>query len=297
MGYRDLFPDELAARVEKAVQLLADCTVCARNCHVNRLQGEKGFCRGGRLAAVSSWGPHFGEEDVLVGRYGSGTIFFANCNLACRFCQNCDISQYGEGDEVTARELAGAMLELQEAGCHNINLVSPSHYVPQILEALYIAAGEGLKLPLVYNTGGYDALPTLKLLDGIVDIYMPDIKFGDDEIGERYTGAARYFTVARQAVKEMHRQVGDLEVDERGIAVRGLLVRHLVMPGDLSRTREVMKFLAEEISPYTFVNIMDQYYPAHEARRYPELSRRITREEFRRAVETARECGLRRIYA
>ncbi|MBE3586592.1 radical SAM protein [Desulfofundulus thermocisternus] len=297
MGYRDLSPDELAARVEKAVQLLADCTVCARNCHVDRLQGEKGFCRGGRLAAVSSWGPHFGEEDVLVGRYGSGTIFFANCNLACRFCQNCDISQYGEGDEVTARELAGAMLELQEAGCHNINLVSPSHYVPQILEALYIAAGEGLKLPLVYNTGGYDALSTLKLLDGIVDIYMPDIKFGDDEIGERYTGAARYFTVARQAVKEMHRQVGDLEVDERGIAVRGLLVRHLVMPGDLSRTREVMKFLAEEISPYTFVNIMDQYYPAHEARRYPELSRRITREEFRRAVETARECGLRRIYA
>ncbi|MDK2887937.1 MAG: putative pyruvate formate lyase activating enzyme [Thermoanaerobacter sp.] len=297
MGYRDLFPDELAARVEKAVELLADCTVCARNCHVNRLQGEKGFCRGGRLAAVSSWGPHFGEEDVLVGRYGSGTIFFANCNLACRFCQNCDISQYGEGDEVTARELAGAMLELQEMGCHNINLVSPSHYVPQILEALYIAAGDGLKLPLVYNTGGYDALPTLKLLDGIVDIYMPDIKFGDDEIGERYTGAARYFTVARQAVKEMHRQVGDLEVDERGIAVRGLLVRHLVMPGDLSRTREVMKFLAEEISPYTFVNIMDQYYPAHEARRYPELSRRITREEFRRAVEIARECGLRRIYA
>ncbi|AEG14118.1 Radical SAM domain protein [Desulfofundulus kuznetsovii DSM 6115] len=297
MGYRDLFPDELAARVEKAVELLADCTVCAQYCHVNRLEGEKGFCRGGRLAAVSSWGPHFGEEEVLVGRHGSGTIFFAHCNLACRFCQNCDISQYGEGSELTARELANAMLELQDMGCHNINLVSPSHYVPQILEALYIAAGDGLTLPLVYNTGGYDALPTLKLLDGVVDIYMPDIKFGDDEIGERYTRAANYFTVAKQAVKEMHRQVGDLVVDERGIAVRGLLVRHLVMPGDLARTGEVMKFLAGEISPNTFVNIMDQYYPAHEARRYPELSRRITREEFHRAVEIARECGLRRIYA
>ncbi|NHM26214.1 radical SAM protein [Desulfofundulus sp. TPOSR] len=297
MGYRDLFPDELAARVEKAVDLLADCTVCAQYCHVNRLEGEKGFCRGGRLAAVSSWGPHFGEEEVLVGRHGSGTIFFAHCNLACRFCRNCDISQYGEGSELTARELANAMLELQDIGCHNINLVSPSHYVPQILEALYIAAGDGLNLPLVYNTGGYDALPTLKLLDGVVDIYMPDIKFGDDEIGERYTRAANYFTVAKQAVKEMHRQVGDLVVDERGIAVRGLLVRHLVMPGDLARTGEVMKFLAGEISPNTFVNIMDQYYPAHEARRYPELSRRITREEFHRAVEIARECGLRRIYA
>ncbi|SHJ34498.1 radical SAM protein [Desulfofundulus thermosubterraneus] len=297
MGYRDLFPDELAARVEKAVELLADCTVCAQYCHVNRLEGERGFCRGGRLAAVSSWGPHFGEEDVLVGRHGSGTIFFAHCNLACRFCQNCDISQYGEGSELTARELAAAMLELQDMGCHNINLVSPSHYVPQILEALYIAAGDGLNLPLVYNTGGYDALHTLKLLDGVVDIYMPDIKFGDDEIGERYTRAVNYFTVAKQAVKEMHRQVGDLVVDERGIAVRGLLVRHLVMPGDLARTGEVMKFLAGEISPNTFVNIMDQYYPAHEARRYPELSRRITREEFRRAVEIARECGLRRIYA
>ncbi|RKO66019.1 radical SAM protein [Desulfofundulus salinus] len=297
MGYRDLFPDELAARVEKAVELLADCTVCAQYCHVNRLEGEKGFCRGGRLAAVSSWGPHFGEEEVLVGRHGSGTIFFAHCNLACRFCQNCDISQYGEGSELTARELAGAMLELQDMGCHNINLVSPSHYVPQILEALYIAAGDGLTLPLVYNTGGYDALHTLKLLDGVVDIYMPDIKFGDDGIGERYTRAANYFTVAKQAVKEMHRQVGDLVVDERGMAVRGLLVRHLVMPGDLARTGAVMKFLAGEISPNTFVNIMDQYYPAHEARRYPELSRRITREEFRRAVEIARECGLQRIYS
>lgn len=296
MGYRNLFPGELAERVERALDLLADCTVCAQNCHVNRIEGEIGFCRGGRQAAVSSWGPHFGEEEVLVGKHGSGTIFFAHCNLACRFCQNCEISHYGEGREVNARELADAMLELQDAGCHNINLVSPSHYVPQILEALLIAVRDGLAVPLVYNTGGYDSPGTLELLDGVVDIYMPDIKFGDDEIGERYTRAANYFTVARQAIKEMHRQVGDLVVDERGIAVRGLLVRHLVMPGDLARTGAVMKFLAEEISVNTFVNIMDQYYPAHEARRYPELSRRITRGEFRRAVEVARAQGLRRIY-
>lgn len=296
VGYRRLSKEELAARVEKAVEMLRDCRVCARVCRVNRLEGEKGFCRTGRLAVVSSWGPHFGEEKVLVGRYGSGTIFFAHCNLACRFCQNYEISQCGEGRELAARELALAMLELQEMGCHNINLVSPSHCVPQILEALYLAVQEGLSVPLVYNTGGYDALPALRLLEGIVDIYMPDIKFGDDEVGERYTGAKKYFTVAKQAVKEMHRQVGDLEVDERGIAVRGLLVRHLVMPGDLARTAAVMEFLAREVSPATFVNIMAQYYPAHEAFRYPELSRRITAQEYREAREVARRCGLYRLY-
>ncbi|MEW6426336.1 MAG: radical SAM protein [Bacillota bacterium] len=276
--------------------MLADCTVCAQECHVDRLAGEKGFCRGGRLAAVSSWGPHFGEESVLVGRHGSGTVFFANCNLACRFCQNCDISQYGQGEELSAGELAGAMLEVQEMECHNVNLVSPSHYVPQILEALVIAVEKGLKIPLVYNTGGYDALHTLALLDGIVDIYMPDIKYGGDEVGAKYSRAPRYFTVAKAAVKEMHRQVGDLQINERGIAIRGLLVRHLVMPEKLARTEAIMKFIAEEISPNTFVNIMDQYYPAHEARKYPELSRRISRAEYRQAVEIARAAGLKRIY-
>lgn len=245
---------------------------------------------------MSSWGPHFGEESVLVGRHGSGTIFFANCNLACRFCQNCDISQYGQGEELNAGELAGAMLEVQEIGCHNVNLVSPSHYVPQILEALVIAVEKRLKIPLVYNTGGYDALDTLALLDGIVDIYMPDIKYGDDEVGAKYSRAPRYFTVAKAAVKEMHRQVGDLQINERGIATRGLLVRHLVMPEKLARTEAIMKFIAEEISPNTFVNIMDQYYPAHEARKYPELSRRVSRAEYRQALEIARAAGLKRIY-
>ena len=296
MGYPDLSPAELRQRAEKAVAMLGDCAVCAQECRVDRLAGEKGFCRGGRLAAVSSWGPHFGEESVLVGRRGSGTIFFANCNLACRFCQNCDISQSGEGEEVNAGDLAEAMLEVQGMGCPNVNLVSPSHYAPQILEALVIAAEKGLKVPLVYNTGGYDAPETLALLDGVVDIYMPDIKFGDDELGAKYSRAPRYFTVAKAAVKIMHRQVGDLQLNEKGVATRGLLIRHLVMPGNLARTEAIMKFIAEEISPDTFVNLMDQYYPAHEARKYPELSRRITREEYREAVRIARAAGLKRIY-
>ncbi|MGB9903458.1 MAG: radical SAM protein [Desulfotomaculales bacterium] len=294
-GYQQLTSGELQKRAEKALAMLANCKVCAQECGVNRLKGEKGFCRGGRLASVSSWGPHFGEESVLVGRHGSGTVFFANCNLACRFCQNCDISQYGEGEELGAADLAAVMLDVQKMGCPNVNLVSPSHYVPQILEALVLAAEGGLAVPLVYNTGGYDSLATLALLEGIVDIYMPDIKFGDDEQGAKYSRAPRYFTVARAAVKEMHRQVGDLQVNEKGIATRGLLVRHLVMPGNLARSENVMKFIAEEISPNTFVNIMDQYYPAHEAKRYPELSRRITPQEYRAAVQLARAAGLKRI--
>lgn len=296
MGYRDLSFEELSRRVKKAVELLSDCAVCAQECHVNRLKGERGFCRTGRYAVVSSWGPHFGEEEVLVGTNGSGTIFFAYCNMACRFCQNCEISYYGEGEEYTPHELADIMMELQQIGCHNINLVSPSHLVPQILEALEIAVQRGLKIPLVYNTGGYDSVQTLRLLDGIIDIYMPDIKFGDDETGRIYASAPRYFTVAKLAVKEMYRQVGDLVVDESGLAVKGLIVRHLVLPENLARTEEVMKFLAEEISPNTFVNIMDQYYPVHKAHNDPVLSRRITSREYSQALKIARAAGLKRIY-
>lgn len=286
---------ELAKRAEQAVELLADCAVCAQYCRVNRQKGELGICRGGRHAAVSSFSPHFGEEAPLVGFRGSGTIFFAFCNLKCVFCQNCDISQDGYGDEVSAGELAGMMLDLQEMGCHNVNLVSPSHFVPQILEALVMACDLGLTLPLVYNTGGYDAPAVLDLLDGIIDIYMPDIKFADDDTGRKYTGAAAYYTIARQNVKKMHGQVGDLVMDERGIAVRGLLVRHLVMPGDLARTEEIMEFLAEEISRDTYVNIMEQYYPAYKAFQYPEMNRRISRKEYLAAVETAGKAGLTRL--
>jgi len=293
-SYLKLPPGELAGRAKKAVRLLGDCTFCAQECRVNRLEGELGVCRGGRQAAVSSYGPHFGEEEVLVGKGGSGTIFFTYCNLSCEFCQNYEISRYGEGNEVSAGELAEMMLELQEKGCHNINLVSPSHFVPQFLEALAAAVKDGLALPLVYNTGGYDAPGTLRLLDGIVDIYMPDIKFGDDDAGRKYSGAAGYFTVAQKAVKMMHAQVGDLILDGRGIARRGLLVRHLVLPNDLARSEKVFAFLAGEVSKHTFVNIMDQYYPAFKAFNRPELNRRLTRREFREALDAAGRAGLSR---
>lgn len=295
-SYLKLPSSELEKRTERAVAMLADCTVCAQGCRVNRLEGELGICRGGRYAAVSSYGPHFGEEAPLVGSRGSGTIFFTYCNLKCQFCQNCDISQDGEGEEVSAGELAGMMLDLQKKGCHNINLVSPSHFVPQSLEALAVAAAKGLRIPIVYNTGGYDALETLDLLDGVVDIYMPDIKFADDDAGMKYSGAVGYFSVAKQAVKKMHGQVGDLVLDERGIATRGLLVRHLVMPGNLARSEKVMGFLAGEISKNTFVNVMEQYYPAYKAFDYPELNRRITGKEYHAALKAAELAGLTRIY-
>ena len=289
------FLKELSERLEMALEILSNCELCPRKCHVNRLKSDKGFCKTGRNAAVSSYGPHFGEEKVLIGRFGSGTIFFTHCNMACVFCQNYDISQLGKGNEVSAQELADIMLELQRTGCHNINLVSPTHCVAQMLEALLIAFEEGLKIPIVYNTGGYDSVDTLKLLDGIVDIYMPDIKYGDDETGNRYSQVPDYFTVAKKAVKEMHRQVGDLKTDDSGIAVKGLLARHLVLPGDLADTEKVMEFLATEISTETFVNIMDQYRPLYMAGQYPEFSRSINRAEFQRAVKIAQRYGIRRI--
>lgn len=289
------FLKKLSERLEKALEISSNCELCPRKCHVNRLKDDKGFCKTGRNALVSSYGPHFGEEKVLVGRFGSGTIFFTHCNMACVFCQNYDISQLGKGNEVSAQELVDIMLELQRMGCHNINLVSPTHCVAQILEALLIAFEEGLKIPIVYNTGGYDSVDTLKLLDGIVDIYMPDIKYGDDERGMRYSSAPNYFSVAKSAVKEMHRQVGDLKTDDSGIAVKGLLVRHLVLPNDLAGTEKVMEFLATEISTETFVNIMDQYRPLYKAKQYPELSRPANRAEFQRAVEIARKHGIHRI--
>lgn len=294
-SYLDLYQTgELQRRAAEAVERLSHCVMCAQACNVNRIQGKLGLCRTGRLAQVASIGRHFGEEDVLVGTGGSGTIFFANCNLACVFCQNYDISACGVGQEVPAGRLAQMMLNLQAKGCHNINLVSPSHVVAQILEALVVAAGEGLRLPLVYNTGGYDALPTLKLLDGVVDIYMPDFKFADSGVAEHMSNAPHYPTVARAAIREMHRQVGDLVVDEHGVAHRGLILRHLVMPGRLDDTREIMRFIAEEISPDTYVNVMAQYRPAHLADEYPELKRPLTRSEYREALKIARDEGLLR---
>ncbi len=285
-------PEELQSRAEEAIRRLEHCEICPRRCGVNRIEGELGFCRTGRLAKVSSAGPHYGEEPPLVGYHGSGTIFFAGCNLACVFCQNYEISQLDMGVEVTPERLAGIMMHLQLTGCHNVNLVTPTHVVPQILEALVTAREMGLSIPLVYNSGGYDSVETLRLLDGIIDIYMPDAKYGSDEMAIRYSNAPGYVEVMKAAIREMHRQVGDLVV-ENGIAVRGLLVRHLVLPNNLAGTEEVVRFISE-LSKNTYINIMDQYRPEYRADQHSELSRRITLSEYREALRLARAAGLSR---
>lgn len=286
---------ELRERADRSWTLLEECRLCPRLCESRRGEGEKGVCRTANRAVVSSYGPHFGEEDPLTGWRGSGTIFFAYCPLGCIFCQNYDISHNGEGEEVDTEELAGFMLSLQQRGCHNINLVTPTHVVPQILQALCLAAEKGLRLPLVYNTGGYDRVETLRLLDGVVDIYMPDMKYADGATAKALSLAGDYPERNREAVREMHRQVGDLVIDEHGLAVRGLLVRHLVLPERLAGTREIMRFLVREVSPATYVNIMAQYYPAYRAHKHPALSRRVTREEYLEAVDIAREEGITRL--
>jgi putative pyruvate formate lyase activating enzyme len=269
--------------------------LCPRHCGVNRLAGENGKCRITRQAVISSYGPHFGEESPLVGRHGSGTIFFTYCNLRCAFCQNYAISQLGEGWAVDKEELAKMMLSLQAKGCHNINLVSPTHVVPYILEALELAVGMGLYLPLVYNSGGYDSVETLELLDGIIDIYMPDMKYSDDKTAEQLSGIKDYPKVNKAAIKEMHRQVGDLQLDEQGIAQRGLLVRHLVLPNRLAGTEEIVAFLAHEVSTNTYLNIMAQYHPCHKAFDIPQLSRPVSKQEFNEAIDLAHRQGLNRL--
>jgi len=287
---------ELERRVEAALNHLACCDLCPWECHTDRLAGRIGFCKTSRRAKVSSFFPHHGEENPLRGTGGSGTIFFSNCNLRCQYCQNYEISQLGEGYTLDASELADMMLKLQKAGCHNINLVSPSHVVAQVIEAVAIAARNGLHLPIVYNTGGYDSLAALQLLDGIVDIYMPDMKYGSADVAQQYSKIKDYPRRNQAAVREMHRQVGDLTMDERGIAQRGLLVRHLVLPGGLAGTAEVVRFLAEEVSRDTYINIMGQYRPEYKARETDmgPLSRPVTAEEVAEAYALARAAGLHR---
>ncbi len=274
---------------------MQNCTLCPRQCGVNRFQGETGVCRTGDEAVVASYGPHFGEESVLVGRKGSGTLFFTHCNLLCNFCQNYDISHRGAGKRKSPEALADIMMYLQSIGCHNINLVTPSHVVGHIIEALEIAAKQGLALPVVYNSSAYDAFKALQLLDGLIDIYMPDFKFWDQGIAEKTCGAGDYPEVARQAIKEMHRQVGDLVVDGAGIAQRGLLLRHLVLPEELAGTQEIMQFLAQQISSDTYVNIMGQYRPGGTALENKALGKRASSREIQQAVRYAQQAGLHRI--
>lgn len=287
--------DRLKERAAEAAALLEHCEICPRACGVDRLAGELGVCRTGRLIRIAGYSPHFGEESPLVGVHGSGTIFVSSCSLLCSFCQNRDISHGNEGVEVEAAGLARIMLLLSEQGCHNINIVTPTHVVPQMLEALAIAAEAGLRIPLVYNSSGYDRVETLRLLEGIVDIYMPDFKFWDGKWAAHFCNAPDYPERAGEALREMHRQVGDLTVNGRGIATRGILVRHLVMPGGVAGTGEVADFIARQISPHTYVNVMDQYRPCGDAVRDEIINRRLTADEFRNALDMARKAGLERL--
>jgi putative pyruvate formate lyase activating enzyme len=284
----------LKDRACKAVALLESCEMCPRRCRVDRLHGEVGFCRTGREATINSAGPHFGEEAPLSGYHGSGTIFFCGCNLSCIYCQNYEISQECDGVRFTASKTASAMIHLQNSGCHNINLVTPTHVVPQILESLVIAKRDGLHIPLVYNSGGYDSVDTLRLLEGIIDIYMPDAKYGSSGAAASLSMAPDYVKVNREAITEMHRQVGDLQIED-GIAVIGLIVRHLVLPDGLAGTREVVDFLAG-LSKNTYLNIMAQYRPMYKAARsdckFPALGRRITNGEYAAAIEMAVSSGM-----
>ena len=288
---------ELKRRVGRALEALKSCEVCPRDCGVDRLADKFAVCKTGRYAVVGSYFAHFGEEDCLRGSRGSGTIFFSGCNLRCVFCQNFDISWQLRGTPAPPEKLAAMMLELQAEGCHNINFVTPEHVVPQIIEALPLAIEGGLRLPLVYNTSAYDSMESLELMDGIVDIYMPDFKYWDSEMARKYSKAPDYPEAARRAIKEMHRQVGELVTDEEGLAVRGLMIRHLVMPEQIAGTRQVMRWIAQELSPHTYVNVMAQYYPAGKVSRqeYPEINRRLTSPEYEAALDEAGRAGLKRL--
>jgi putative pyruvate formate lyase activating enzyme len=288
---------ELARRAKRAEQILQRCTVCPRNCKVNRLENKFAVCKTGRYAIVSSYFPHHGEEDCLRGWQGSGTIFFSGCNLRCVFCQNFDISWRVQGTPAPPRKLADMMLDLQAQGCHNINFVTPEHVVPQIVESLPLAVERGLRLPLVYNTSAFDSMESLSLLDGLVDVYMPDFKFWDSEMARKYSRAPDYPNVARRTIKEMFRQVGDLVVDKKGLARRGLLVRHLVMPHDVAGTREIVRWIAEELSPTTYVNVMPQYYPAGKVSpvEFEEINRHVSPAEYEKALDEACRAGLKRL--
>ena len=286
---------ELARRIEKALAMMELCLLCPRRCGVNRLKGETGFCQTGRKARVASYNAHFGEEAPLVGIHGSGTIFISSCNLLCNFCQNYEISHNKEGADVGPEQMASMMIQLSDLGCHNINFVTPSHVVPQLLEALPFAIEKGMKVPLVYNSGGYDSVETLKLSEGVFDIYMPDFKFWDNRWAERYCNAPDYREVALDALREMHRQVGELVTDDGGIAVTGLLVRHLVMPKEIAGSEKFFEFLAKEISPHTYVNVMDQYRPCGSAQKDEFILRRLEMGEYRDAIDAARKAGLKRL--
>ena len=287
---------EIDKRIEELYRLASPCKLCPRRCKAKRKEGNVGFCGASLEAKVSSYDLHFGEEPPISGYRGSGTIFFTGCNMGCVFCQNYTISHYRHGSDVTVEKLANMMLYLQRSGAHNINLVTPTPHLPAIVEAVKLAGERGLRIPIVYNTGGYELPEVLELLEGIVDIYMPDMKYGNSEMAKKYSKAPRYVEFCKESLKVMHKQVGVLELDRDGVARRGLLVRHLVLPNGIAGTREVFRFIAEEVSRDTFISLLSQYYPAYRAYEFKELSRRITREEFEEAKALLQEFGLRNAY-
>jgi len=291
-SYLNLSIKEIEKRIQKAYNLFSPCQLCPHKCKVNRNVGEQGFCNSGEDIFISSYNAHFGEEPPLSGTFGSGTIFFTYCNLRCVYCQNYPISQLGNGYKISDMELAKIMLDLQERKCHNVNLVTPTHFAGRILNCIKLAIELGLHIPIVYNTSGYESVETLKLFDGIVNIYLPDARYADNRIAEKYSSAPGYFEVMKAALKEMHRQVGDLVIDKKGIAVSGLIVRHLVLPEGLSGTKKIMDFIAGNISKNTHISLMSQYFPAYKAKDYPVLSRRITPEEYKEAIEDFKNAGL-----
>ena len=294
-SYISLFEKgELSQRIQLLKEFLKECRLCPRECRVNRLDGEVGVCQAGSDLTISSAFPHFGEEPPLVGNHGSGTIFLTHCNLRCLFCQNYDISHLGRGERITSSDMARIMLRLQEAGCHNINFVTPTHYAPQIIASLPESIEKGLRLPIVYNCSGYESIEVIRLLEGIVDIFMPDAKYMDEKYSRRFSNAPDYPEVIKKVLKEMHRQVGDLTINSKGIAERGLLIRHLVMPGGVASSETMLKFIAEEISIHSFVNIMEQYRPEYQAHEYPEISRRITLKEYMEVIQWAKHYRLYR---
>ncbi|NPV50781.1 MAG: radical SAM protein [Candidatus Methanofastidiosum sp.] len=286
--YLSMSKEDFEFKLNKSIGILSKCNLCPRKCNVNRCEGELGVCNSGINLRISSYGPHYGEEKELVGKYGSGTIFFTNCNLKCIFCQNYDISHLGQGYEVTNEQLSKIMLYLQNKGCHNINLVTPTHFMPQILQSVYLAIKDGLKIPLVYNCGGYESLDSIKILEGIIDIYMPDFKFGDNKSALKYIGVKDYFNRAKEAIKEMHKQVGDLKLDNDRIARSGLIIRHLVMPNNSSNSEKVIEFISNEISKKSYFNLMEQYRPCYKAIDYPEINRKLKRQEYLDCLKIAK---------
>lgn len=290
-SYLNISVEEFEKRIKDAEQILQSCRICPHQCGVNRIAGEKGLCRSTAQVMVSSYNAHFGEEPPISGIGGSGTIFFTNCTLRCVFCQNYPISQLGNGNPVSISQLSKMMLDLQKRGCHNVNLVTPTHFVPQIIAAIAQSSKEGLSIPIVYNTSGYESLTALKLLEGIIDIYMPDAKYADNILARKYSGAKKYFDVLKDALREMYRQTGDFKVDKNGVAISGLLVRHLVLPNNLAGTDQILPWIAQNISNKTYISLMAQYFPTFRAADYPQLSRLITRKEYQEAKFVLKQCG------